>query len=144
MSPWPRIRRSRSWRFASSSIRGRCSKGVIVAVTLASVVGNGTARAEGGWRVLPLGVARRGHTATLLGDRIVLLGGSSCKPAGQLEAGRTAEVFDARASKSQRLPDLVTPRLDHTATMLKDGRVVVVGGRSSSSSDAEVTPSVEV
>jgi hypothetical protein len=116
----------------------------VVVVVLTCLVGNGTALAEGGWRVFSLGAARRGHTATLKGDRVLLIGGSSCKPNDQLEAGRTAEVFDAGSGKSAPLPDLKTPRLDHTATMLRDGRIVVVGGRSSSLDWAEVTPSVEV
>ena len=113
-------------------------------MVLACLVGNGRARAEGGWRLFPLGAARRGHTATLKGDRIVLIGGSSCRPSEQLEAGRTAEVLDVGAGKSAPLPDLETPRLDHTATMLRDGRIVVVGGRSSSLDNAEVTARVEI
>ena len=70
----------------------------------------------------PLAVARR--TATLLdGGRIILAG-------GQFQDRWTAavQVFEPETGLVTRLADLSTPRIRHTASLLPDGTVLIVGG----------------
>lgn len=82
-----------------------------------------------------MGVARSGHTATLLGDgRVVVIGGS-----GPLDSAEiydpTSETFAASAAA------LATARSEHTATLLPDGTVLVVGGTTGTAvilDDAEI------
>jgi hypothetical protein len=83
---------------------------------------------------------RAGHTATgLLDGRVLILGGRS---SGVLD---TAELFDAQpailfkpaydpnaATFTLLLHNLQMPRWDHTATLLPDGRVLVIGGMNES------------
>src|SRR5437870_5011099 len=72
-----------------------------------------------------LGVARQGHTATLLADgRILLIGGENASgPVSQ------AEIFDPATASFSVAATSLAARTDHTATLLADGRVLVTGGR---------------
>jgi predicted transcriptional regulator len=76
---------------------------------------------------------RTNHTATLLNDGTVLVtGGFSVSPnpisrKGDITYLATAELFDASASFI-RTADMATARAYHTATILKDGTVLVTGG----------------
>jgi hypothetical protein len=76
---------------------------------------------------------RTSHTATLLNDGTVLItGGFSVSPnpvthKGDITYLATAELFDASASFI-RTADMATPRAYHTATLLKDGTVLIIGG----------------
>jgi N-acetylneuraminic acid mutarotase len=91
----------------------------------------------GDWRPAPaMQTARRGHTATLLADGAVLVVGGETAPA-RLGAGRraahepastAAERFDPTTGQWSAVAALLAPRVDHTATLLADGRVLVVGG----------------
>ena len=70
------------------------------------------------------------HTTTLLLDgRVLIVGGVSqpfvdyAKPATAV-----AELFDPRTGQVTRTGDMDRPRALHTATLLDDGRVVIVGG----------------
>lgn len=79
--------------------------------------------------------ARRWHTATRLGDGTVLLVGGD----GDLSTGvlNTAEIFDPYKSTFHTLSSTMSsPRYGHTATLLKDGSVLVVGGYSGGSLDS--------
>ncbi len=81
---------------------------------------------------------RSGHTATLLLDgRLLITGGQSSGALGSAEAfnAQTGVVFkpayDPEAGAFTVLPNsLVTPRWDHTATVLADGRILLTGGRN--------------
>src|SRR5262250_2222609 len=69
-----------------------------------------------------------GQTATpLAGHRWLLVGGQS-------SAGPTAAVviYDPATGTRTPLPALRTPRADHTATVLPDGSVLIVGGLGAS------------
>jgi hypothetical protein len=81
----------------------------------------------------PLVEARRGHTATLLPDgRVLVVGGLSgqrINDTDNLTVHATAEIWDpVTASFSPAGSPLVEARRGHTATLLPDGRVLVVGG----------------
>jgi len=76
---------------------------------------------------VPAGFPERGHTATLLADgRALVVGGVDAqgRPAGSffvVPGGADGwEVIDG--------PALNLPRQGHTASLLPDGRVLVVGG----------------
>jgi hypothetical protein len=76
-------------------------------------------------------VDRRDHTATLLADGRVLVTGGRTQ---DLDDGRppdalsSAEVFDPRSGRFQRVGDMARPRVRSAAVRLPDGRVLVVGG----------------
>jgi len=76
-------------------------------------------------------VDRFRHTATLLHDgRILITGGYS---SAQSHTVSSAEIYDPLTNSFTFLPHttMTHPRMDHTATLLKDGRVLVVGGWNS-------------
>src|SRR5207245_5624355 len=82
-------------------------------------------------------VLRSGHTATLLLDgRVLITCGQSSGALGSAEAfnAQTVVVFkpayDPEAGTFTVLPNgLVTPRWDHTATVLADCRILLTRGR---------------
>jgi RHS repeat-associated protein len=83
-------------------------------------------------------VLRAGHTATLLLDgRVLITGGQNAGALSSAEGfnAQTVVIFkpayDPEAGTFTVLPNgLVTPRWDHTATVLADGRVLITGGRN--------------
>lgn len=85
------------------------------------------AEAEGFGLLGRLKVPRVDHAATLLDDgRVLITGGYGKGKKGRSPA--TAEVFDPATGKSQLVGKLRQPRSGHTATLLQDGRVAIVGG----------------
>jgi hypothetical protein len=73
--------------------------------------------------------ARAGHTATLLPDGKVLITGGFTDQ--NLAVTDTAEIYDpAKASFLATNKPMEVGRWDHTATMLPDGTVLIVGGES--------------
>ncbi len=91
-------------------------------------------------------VPRAGHTATLLPDgRVVILGGRDVSNLG-LDQAESFEVptgllYDPRSGQFSVLPHaLQVPRHNHTATLLPNGKVLVVGGRQ----DEEILGSAEL
>jgi hypothetical protein len=77
-----------------------------------------------------LATTRSGHTATQLADgRILVLGGSTSSAAGLTASFVTvAELWDPSTGSFTPAGELVEPRAGHTATLLSDGGVLVVGG----------------
>lgn len=76
-----------------------------------------------------LNTARAWHSATMLPNGTVLIFG------GIIAGGRitdSLEVFNPEAGSFKRLPPVagLAPRAYHTATLLTDGRVFIVGGES--------------
>lgn len=88
-----------------------------------------------GWDLLvsPLGPLV-GHTATVLLDgRVLVLGGRDDKGASLDAAHVVGPLLLGQADRlkvSALAVRLSVPRHDHTATMLPDGKVLVVGGRN--------------
>jgi hypothetical protein len=75
-----------------------------------------------------LAEARVWHTATLLGDgRVLVIGGSSVGADG-VSPRASAEIWDPETATFSPAGTLATARASHTATLLPDGRVLVVGG----------------
>jgi hypothetical protein len=86
--------------------------------------------AENTWtRIADLEVARFGHTATLLRDgRVLVTGGVGSH--GGLHVERSAEIYDPLTGRWTLVEPMGEARHEHTATLLRDGRVLVAGGNS--------------
>lgn len=75
-----------------------------------------------------LNVARAAHTATLMTDgKVLIVGGVYNASTGAVPIAST-EVYDPNTNSFSLVGSLVTPRYFHTATLLTDGEVFVVGG----------------
>ncbi|VBB43130.1 putative Kelch repeat-containing protein [uncultured Desulfatiglans sp.] len=83
---------------------------------------------SGAWeRTGDMKTSRSHHTATLLPDGRVLVAGG--RRAGDCnETLRSAELYDPATRTWSDAGALEQPRLEHTATLLQDGRVLVAGG----------------
>ena len=71
---------------------------------------------------------RTGHTLTLLPDGRVLAAGGEDPTGSDYLVYSTTEIFDPATNSWSPGPDLSEPRGDHTATLLPDGRVLLIGG----------------
>jgi hypothetical protein len=95
----------------------------------------GPKSAEGTCAALQSGetvAGRHGHTATWLPvvNKVLIVGGAVYNVDGSETLLRSAELFDPATGVTTLLADLPLPRAYHTATALKDGRVVLAGGLS--------------
>jgi N-acetylneuraminic acid mutarotase len=100
------------------------------------------------WRATtwPMETPRYGHTATLLPDgKVLLVGGYSTQPqsAGGFvypvsELLMTSEMFDLRGNTAFRVGFSRIPRLEHSATLLRNGTVLVVGSAYASNADSQI------
>ena len=79
--------------------------------------------------------ARHSHTATLLPNGKVLVTGGSYSFSGpdapESIVLASSELYLPGSSGTEAAPTLISPRVGHTATLLNDGRVLVVGGSGS-------------
>ena len=71
---------------------------------------------------------RLDHSVTLLGDGTVLLAGSQRTGIDGGQAIASAELYDPVTGTFSATGDMVTPRFGHTAPLLPDGTVLIVGG----------------
>src|SRR5271166_5912276 len=72
-------------------------------------------------------VPRSGQTITMLRDGRVLLTGG-VQNVGFRSQLASAEIYDPASGTFSATGSMSTPREGHTATMLRDGRVLIVGG----------------
>jgi hypothetical protein len=90
-----------------------------------------------------MGTGRGTQTATLLSDgRVLIVGdsdlrviaGGSASPGDTLAGGSlaSAELYDPRTGTFSPTGSMTTARIDQTATLLSDGRVLIAGGADSS------------
>jgi len=92
--------------------------------------------ASGKWTVVDnLHTARYVHTATLLGNgQVLVTGGIGTNGPGNLEA--SAELYNPTAKSWTVTQSLLSPLIGHTATLLPNGQVLVVGGKPTVESDS--------
>src|SRR5437762_181447 len=78
-----------------------------------------------------LGQARADHTATLLPDgKVLVVGGLQDGQSGSnYHVISSAELYDPATGTWTTTGNLAKARGDHTATLLSNGKVLVVGGR---------------
>ncbi len=89
-----------------------------------------------------LHTGRVGHTATLLADgRVLVAGGMSTGDGPLVTVIAAAELFDVASGQWTPAGNLVVPRYSHAATLLPDGKVLLVGGQKE---DWWVTGAAEV
>ena len=69
------------------------------------------------------------HTATLLGDGRVLVVGGKGEPVPEIDSQirRTAEIWDPETGEWTPAGSMADGRAEHTATLLDDGMVLVIG-----------------
>ncbi len=80
-------------------------------------------------------IPRRFHTATLLANGEVLVTGGYtevCDPNCRSVWSASAEIFDPVTNQFRATGAMSSPRSMHTATLLSDGKVLVIGGSSGS------------
>src|SRR5580692_10088927 len=73
-------------------------------------------------------IARASHTSTLLPNGKVLIAGGFAGSGGESNPYPTAELFDVRSGTFQSAGSMTIGRSGHTATLLKNGRVLIAGG----------------
>ncbi|HEX6867487.1 MAG TPA: kelch repeat-containing protein [Candidatus Limnocylindrales bacterium] len=72
---------------------------------------------------------RAGHTATKLADgRVLIVGGYTADVNGNTAFPAAAEIFDPATGQFGAAGTLGVPRTKHSATLLADGRVLIIGG----------------
>jgi hypothetical protein len=71
---------------------------------------------------------RSGHTATLLQDgRVLIAGGDVVVPPGCITGSNSAEIYDPATGQFTLTGSLNMARVSHSAVLLDDGRVWIVG-----------------
>ena len=78
-----------------------------------------------------MATAREQHTATLLPNGQVLVAGGLYDYLGDLHRVVLSELYDPASGSWTASARLVPGRYNHTATLLRNGRVLVSGGNSS-------------
>ena len=74
-------------------------------------------------------VARAFHTATLLLDgKVLITGGVTTPETGASQLLASAEIYDPNSDAWAAAGVMTMPRANHSAIVLPDGRVVVIGG----------------
>jgi hypothetical protein len=84
---------------------------------------------------------RGGHTATLLANgKVLIAGGADTDPTGTGLA--SAELYDPGTGTFTQTGSMAVGRYLHTATLLQNGKVLIVGGALTSTSEPDATAEV--
>ncbi|KRD23514.1 kelch repeat-containing protein [Streptomyces sp. Root264] len=73
-------------------------------------------------------IARWGHCAVLVGDKVLVAGGTTMRSAQSVKALHSAELFDPHTGTWTETAPMTDARSGHPALVLANGRVLVVGG----------------
>jgi len=73
-------------------------------------------------------IARASHTSTLLPNGKVLIAGGFAGSGGEYNPYRSAELYDPSSGRFEAIAEMSIGRSGHTATLLKNGKVLIVGG----------------
>ncbi|PMS18845.1 hypothetical protein C0Z18_16090 [Trinickia dabaoshanensis] len=85
------------------------------------------------WSAVPaMASSRAAHTATLLANGKVLVAGGYDPSVGTAGSTSSAEIYDPTANTWSPAANMAVARDRHTATLLSDGKVLVVGGANAS------------
>jgi N-acetylneuraminic acid mutarotase len=76
----------------------------------------------------PVGISTFGPLTRLLNAKVLLAGGEQSTYAGP-RASALCALYDPSSNSWERTASLITARVDHSTTLLPDGRVLAVGGR---------------
>jgi hypothetical protein len=76
----------------------------------------------------PMAIGRASHTATLLVNGKVLVAGGGTSHGNSVGLVSSAEIYDPITNSWASAGSMGSPREGHTATLLGDGQVLVVGG----------------
>jgi Kelch motif/Galactose oxidase, central domain len=117
-------------RSSSSRIGGYFLFSLMFAVLLC-ISGSGAAWPSGPGSVAEIAsmhIARASHSATLLPDGKVLIAGGFSGSGGESEPYRTTELYDPSSGTFESAASMTIGRSGHTAALLKDGKVLIVGG----------------
>jgi hypothetical protein len=86
--------------------------------------------------------ARAYHTAVLLGfpgGKVLIAGGQVLDSNNQPTELSSTELFDQSHGSFAHGPDMSTARMNHTATLLYTGKVLIVGGQSGSNASSALS-----
>lgn len=79
-------------------------------------------------KVALMHAARASHTSTLLPSGKVLIAGGFAGSGSENNPYPSAELYDPRTGRFEASGNMTTGRSGHTATSLKNGKVLIVGG----------------
>jgi N-acetylneuraminic acid mutarotase len=99
--------------------------------------------ASGTWSMTaPMNLGRIGHSMTLLSDGRVLVAGGTARgtdpgaSGGQtIRPDASAEIYDPKTGTWRMTNPMKVARFEHTATALRDGKVLIVGGQGPGQGD---------
>jgi hypothetical protein len=132
-----------AWSSSNASVGTIDATGILTAVsqgqttvqaTISSATGSTTLTIQGR-SFVPAGHVsqyRRAHTATLLPNGTVLIAGGfgGYVNSGNWDVLNSAEIYDPATKALATTGGLNTPRAGHTATLLPNGKVLIVGGET--------------
>lgn len=103
----------------------------LVLIPLISLTGSGAPSSTGTGSVTEIAamhIARASHSSTLLPNGKVLIAGGFAGSGTEYSPYATAELYDPHSGTFESVANMSIGRSGHTATLLKNGKVLIVGG----------------